>query len=108
MGRGSTRLGRNMERPWRRLSCRCRIIVCPFSSGNQMDSSQGSCDFGLRISDCGLNLSGSLRVLCVLCGYFLCDALSVSAAPQEVVPVEGPTFSGELISIDAKAHTAFR
>src|SRR4051812_21079956 len=58
-------------------------------------------DFGLRIADCGLILS-----LCVLCGCFY-RPYTASAAQQDVVPVDGPAFQGELVSI-AEGHASFR
>jgi sRNA-binding regulator protein Hfq len=46
--------------------------------------------------------------LCVLCGYFLLDALQAGAALQEVVLVDGAAFRGELLSIDADGFMTFR
>jgi sRNA-binding regulator protein Hfq len=54
-------------------------------------------DFGL---DCRI-------YLCVLCGEFLLVSAGVVAAPQEVVPVDGAPFRGELLSIDADGHVTF-
>jgi hypothetical protein len=59
----------------------------------------------LRIFDCGFDPN---IVLCVLCGYFLLDQLQARAAPQEVVPVNGAAFRGELVSIDADGRVIFR
>src|SRR5262245_53692538 len=69
---------------------------------------QRSCDFGFQISDCGLSSHCLLGVLCVLCGILCLCSASVEAAPQDVVPVNGPAFSGELVSIDANGHAVFR
>src|SRR6476620_10587338 len=71
-------------------------------------SHRGRADFGLRSSDCGLHRRSALCVLCVLCGYFFLDVSPVRAAPQEVVPVNGPAFRGELVSIDAVGRVSFR
>jgi len=53
------------------------------------------------------NLQSWLCALCVLCGYFLISSCA-SAAPQEVVPVDGAAFQGELVSIDASGQLSFR
>jgi hypothetical protein len=52
-------------------------------------------------------LSVLLRALCVLCGYYF-FAASVVAAPQDVVPVDGAAFAGELLSIEADGQVTFR
>lgn len=66
------------------------------------------CDFALRISDCGLRPRNLLGGLCVLCGILYSSSAGADAAPQDVVPVTGPAFSGELVSINANGHAAFR
>jgi hypothetical protein len=48
-----------------------------------------------------------LRVLCVLCGCFFFVA-TIGAAPQDVVPVDGEAFVGELLSIEADGQVTFR
>jgi hypothetical protein len=55
-----------------------------------------------------VSLSNLLRVLCVLCGFFSFSLLDASAAPQEVVPVDGAPFQGELVSVDAGGRVSFR
>src|SRR5687768_14180782 len=52
--------------------------------------------------------SFSLRVLCVLCGYFFLPSDSLNASAQDVVLVEGAGFRGELVSIDAGGNATFR
>src|SRR5262245_41738713 len=104
---GRTPSVRSMVRRWRRSFCRCRIIVCRFFSGERwmflpqrtQRTQRNGRDFGLRISDCGLNRRFALCVLCVLCGKSLIVLNDVVAAPEDVVPVEGTSFRGELISI---------
>ena len=49
-----------------------------------------------------------LRVLCVLCGSFLFSAVGASAAPQDIVPLDGEAFAGELVSIGMDGHVTFR
>ncbi len=49
-----------------------------------------------------------LRVVCVLCVYLLSRAGGADAAPQQVVPVEGPAYQADLISIDANGRVTFR
>jgi hypothetical protein len=44
----------------------------------------------------------------VLCGILYLSSASVEAAPQDVVPLTGSAFSGELVSIDANGHAVFR
>src|SRR4051812_46768647 len=56
------------------------------------------------LSDCGLGVS--LCGLCVLCGYLFCPQIA-AAVSQEVVPVEGAAFQGELVSI-ADGRATFR
>jgi hypothetical protein len=51
------------------------------------------------------NLQSFLRVLCVFCG---CFPLFAIAAPQDVVPVDGEVFAGELLSIDTDGQATFR
>jgi hypothetical protein len=53
------------------------------------------------------DLRSVLLVLCVLCGSFL-SAASLLASPQEIVPVDGEAFAGELVSIDASGRVTFR
>lgn len=65
-------------------------------------------DFRLRVLNCGSGQGITLCVLCVLCGYFLLDLRKAVAAPQEVVPVDGAAFRGELVSIDADGRVTFR
>src|SRR3954470_22171559 len=45
--------------------------------------------------------------LCVLCGYIVAFTSRADAAPQDVVPVEGPLVQGELVSI-AEGRASFR
>jgi hypothetical protein len=52
-------------------------------------------------------LQSSLRVLCVLCGYFFLAGVG-NAAPQEVVPVDGEAFEAELVSIGSDGKLTFR
>jgi hypothetical protein len=52
-------------------------------------------------------LQSYVRVLCVLCGYSLFARAGI-AAPQEVVPVVGDTFEGELVSIGGDGKLTFR
>ena len=65
-------------------------------------------DFGLRISDW---LACVSPLLClsvssvVISSWLRCER---SAAPQEVVPVDGAAFRGELVSIDADGRVTFR
>lgn len=70
-----------------------------------------------RSAECGLaaiskntipQFHNSLCALCVLCGYSYFMAMEVIAAPQEVVPVEGAAFLGELVSVEADGVVAFR
>jgi NPCBM/NEW2 domain len=65
-------------------------------------------DFGFRISDFGLERHVALCVLCVLCGFSFFNSSRGLAAPQEVVPVGGPSFRGELVSIDSRGRVTFR
>jgi hypothetical protein len=53
------------------------------------------------------SICSSLCPLC-LCGYFFFVPSVASAAPQEVVPVEGETFVGELVSVGAEELLTFR
>jgi hypothetical protein len=61
-------------------------------------------------------LSAALRVCLalvlhpgfVVCGCFFSSAISASAAEQEVMPLEGKPFVGELVSIEANGSVAFR
>ncbi len=71
-------------------------------------SQRDEIDFGLRISDLRLDRRITLCVLCVLCGSCSLIALEVCAAPQEVVPVDGAAFRGDLVSIDADGRVTFR
>lgn len=53
----------------------------------------------------------NLQFCLYLAGFGICSCFSgvqVSAAPQEVVPVDGPAFQGELVSIDASGRVSFR
>lgn len=86
--------------------------MCRFFSGEKMLLPQRlqrkKTDFALRISDCGLARRIVLCALCVFYGYFFLDVSQVGAAPQEVVPVDGPAFRGELVTVDAGGRTTFR
>src|SRR5438270_13914466 len=42
------------------------------------------------------------------CGYFFWIAAEASAGPQEVMPVDGAAFQGDLVSIDADGRVTFR
>jgi hypothetical protein len=65
-------------------------------------------DFGFWIAGCGLDCHACLCVLCVLCGEFFFVSAEVVAAPQEVVPVSGAAFRGDLVSLDANGRATFR
>src|SRR5215207_2465549 len=123
---GWIRSGRSMARRWRRLFCRCRTIACRFFSGEgRMDLPQRTRSrkdkeirrggdkekWSIELSPCLLvSRSPCLTfcALCVLCGGFLFVSANVVAAPQEVVPVDGAAFRGELVSIDAGGRATFR
>ncbi len=79
--------------------------------GGNPESSRSGYPIGMQVSLPSaliVSLSFYLRVLCVLCGYFLFVAAVVEAAAQDVVPVEGETFAGELVSIDADGYVTLR
>jgi hypothetical protein len=80
-------------------SCKMQIANCSLRIGD-------SRIYDLQFAIC--NLHSHLRVLCVLCGYYLSDGLSASAAVQQVVPVSEEAFFGELVSIGADGSAAFR
>jgi hypothetical protein len=66
-------------------------------------------DCRLRIADCGSNRGLNLCVLGVLCGYFFYCLNGIAlATTQEVVPLDGTAFQGDLVGIDANGAVFFR
>jgi NPCBM/NEW2 domain len=65
-------------------------------------------DFGFSILDFEWGCRVCLYALCVLCGEFVFVSTDAVAAPQEVLPVNGESFRGELVSIDAGGRVTFR
>src|SRR3954471_15375530 len=65
-------------------------------------------NFGFRIADCGLDGRLALCVLCAVCGELFLVSTKVLATQQEVVPINGASFRGELVSVDAGGRITFR